>query len=264
MKNFFWRKNMKKLLSILLPLISILVLGACSSQEGNQGDHGNGHGGEGELTAISADLNVPAQAEAGETVQFLTHVTQGDENITEATKVEYEVWKEGQKEQSEMIESEHQSNGEYTAEKTFEEDGIYHVQVHVTANDMHTMPKKQITVGNAEAAHESHSAEEGDHDHGHDEVSIQLMKPESVTVGTETELTAHLAKGGESLTDVDVRFEIWLDGSEKHEWVETDDSKEGSYSGSFTFSQAGLYYITVHVENDEGLHEHKEEELTVE
>jgi hypothetical protein len=254
---------MKKLLALLL-FTSLFIIGACGNQNDNQDGHGNDHGDEGELTAISADLTVPATADAGETVKFSTHVTQGEENITDATEVEYEVWKEGQKEESEMIEAQHEEGGNYTAEKTFEADGVYHVQVHVTARDMHTMPKKQVAVGDAEAAHESHAGEEDGHDHGDNEVSIHLNKPESVTAGAETELTADLEKGGEPLTKADVRFEVWLDGSEKHDWVETEAAQEGSYTGTFTFSQSGLYHITVHVENDEGLHEHKEEEITVE
>ncbi|MGM0846413.1 MAG: FixH family protein [Bacillota bacterium] len=156
---------MKKLLLFLL-MISIFLLGACGSQENNNDGHGDAHSGEeGELTVISAELNVPETAEAGETVEFSTLVTQGDNKITDASEVKYEIWKEGEKEESEMIEAENREDGHYTAEKTFDEDGVYHVQVHVTAKDMHTMPKKPIAVGDAEIPHESHSSEEEDHDH---------------------------------------------------------------------------------------------------
>ncbi|MGD6965390.1 FixH family protein [Rossellomorea vietnamensis] len=257
---------MKKLLPFLM-IISIVLLGACGSKENNHEEHGDGHSGEeGGLTAISADLSVPDTAEPGETVEFSTHVTQGEENITDATEVEYEIWKEGQKEDSEMIEAENHEDGHYTAEKTFDEDGVYHVQVHVTANDMHTMPKTQIAVGNAEVTedHESHSSEEGDHDHGHSEVSFHLMKPDTIKSGTDTELTAQLEKDGKPLEAAGIRFEIWLEGTEDHAWVETQESEAGSYKGNYEFAESGLYHVTIHAENDEGLHEHSEEEIIVE
>lgn len=247
----------KKLFSYLL-IISLILLGGCGSQEESENDS---HSGEGELTAINAELTVPEKAEAGEAVEFTTHVTQGDENVTDATEVKYEVWKEGNKEESEMIEAEHGEEGNYSVEKTFEEDGVYNVQVHVTARNMHTMPKTQISVGDVKTNHESHSTEEEGHDHGG--VTIHFMEPENAKASETAELMASLEKGEEPLTQAQVRFEVWLDGKEKHEWVETEEAKDGTYSGNFEFTEAGMYHITVHVENDEGLHEHKEEMLTI-
>jgi hypothetical protein len=254
---------LKKLLALLM-LIGLLVLSACGNEEENHDGHGNGQMDEGgELTAVNAELSVPEKAEPGETVKFNTHVTQGDENITDATEVKYEVWMDGKKEESEMIEAEHREEGNYSAEKTFAEDGVYHVQVHVTANDMHTMPKAQIAVGEAEVSHESDSEEEEEHHHGHAEVSIHLMKPENVGAGEQTELTASIEKSESPLSEAQVRYEIWLDGQEKHEWVNTEESEEGTYKGTYEFADKGMYYITVHVENDEGVHEHIEEMITV-
>ncbi|WP_456271884.1 FixH family protein [Bacillus sp. AK031] len=252
---------MKKLLALFI-LIGSLILAACGNQEENHEEHGDGHMDEGgELTTINAELSVPETAEPGEKVVFNTHVTKGEENITDATEVKYEVWMDGNKEDSEMIEAEHGEEGNYSAEKTFTEDGVYYVQVHVTANDMHTMPKTQIAVGEAEIAQESDSEEKHHHEHG--EVSIHLMKRENVQAGAQTELTASIEQSESPLTEAQVRYEIWLEGQEGHEWVDTEESEEGTYKGMYKFTEKGMYYITVHVENDEGVHEHIEEMITV-
>ena len=50
--------------------------------------------------------------------------------------------------ESEMIKATHEKDGVYSIRKTFKEAGIYYVQTHVTARDMHVMPKKQFLVGN--------------------------------------------------------------------------------------------------------------------
>jgi hypothetical protein len=262
-KKLLEEPELKRLLAALI-LIGLLILAGCGNQEENHDGHGKDDMDENrELTAINAELTVPESAETGETVEFNTHVTQGDANVSDATEVKYEVWMEGSKEESEMIMAQQGEEGNYSADKTFDENGVYHVQVHVTANDMHTMPKTKIVVGEAEISSESGSGDEEEHHHEHGEVSIHLMKPETVPEGEQVELTSSIEKSESPLTEAQVRYEIWLDGQEKHEWVNTEESEEGTYMGKYEFTEKGMYYITVHVENDEGVHEHTEEMITV-
>lgn len=47
------------------------------------------------------------------------------------------------KEESSLIEAKNNNDGTYDAETTFEHDGVFTVQVHVTARGLHTMPKKR-------------------------------------------------------------------------------------------------------------------------
>jgi predicted transcriptional regulator YdeE len=73
------------------------------------------------------------------------HVTQGDEKVEDAKKVEFELWKSDQ-ESHEKVLGKHQGNGFYSISQTFQEDGEYTVIAHVTARDMHNMPKKEFSV----------------------------------------------------------------------------------------------------------------------
>ncbi|WP_156509930.1 hypothetical protein [Rossellomorea aquimaris] len=56
-------------------------------------------------------------------------------------------------------------NGIYTIKKTFKEEGIYYVQTHVTARDMHVMPKKQFVVGEVSAEEMKADESEGEDHH---------------------------------------------------------------------------------------------------
>src|SRR5699024_8322134 len=112
---------------------------------------------------LEVDLQVNDSIEAGETLDLLAEVTYGDEIVTDADEVEYEIWEKGEKDDSYFLEADNHEDGTYTAETTFDKDGIYHVQVHVTARDMHTMPEQEVTVG--EGGDYSHVEEEEDKHH---------------------------------------------------------------------------------------------------
>ena len=108
---------------------------------------------------ISVDLTVTEEVEVNGTIEMAAVVTQGDEKVEDADEVVFEVWEEGKKDESVKIESTNEKEGLYTAETSFDHDGLFHIQVHVTARGMHTMPKKEVTVGNG-GDYEEH-AEEG-------------------------------------------------------------------------------------------------------
>ena len=63
------------------------------------------------------------------------------------------------------IESVNEKDGLYTAETTFDHDGLFHIQVHVTARGFHTMPIKEVTVGDGGQYEEEHESEgHGEHE----------------------------------------------------------------------------------------------------
>ncbi|MBO1913058.1 FixH family protein, partial [Microvirga sp. 3-52] len=96
---------------------------------------------------LEVELTVSETVDINETVEMKAYVTQGEEEIEDADEVVFEVWEEGKKSDSEMIDSVNEKSGIYTAETSFEHEGLFHVQVHVTANGLHTMPLKEVVVG---------------------------------------------------------------------------------------------------------------------
>ncbi|MGG3914737.1 FixH family protein [Rossellomorea vietnamensis] len=249
---------MKKISLFMLVGFLALFIAACGNSKED-----NGANKEEKLEAIDAKLDVPEKGEKGEPVSLSTKVTQGDENVDDAGEVKYEIWKNGQKDESEMIEAKHEKGGLYKAEKTFQEDGLYTVQVHVTARDMHTMPKTEIAIGEVEAGEHEEAGE--DHHHGDHEstISINLMKPDSITAGEESEMMVHVENKEAALEDARVRFEIYQDGQEKHEWVDLTQGESGEYKGSYTFPEKGSYNVQVHVTKGEEIHEHTMETVDV-
>lgn len=129
---------MNKLLLTFM-LIVTLLLSACttnSSQTNNE-----------TLKIVNAEIMIPGKISIDKESVLGVKLTQGSENVDDADDVQFEVWKAGSKEVSELIEAQHEKNGIYNVKKTFKEDGIYYVQTHVTARDLHVMPKKPFIVG---------------------------------------------------------------------------------------------------------------------
>ncbi len=149
----------KKLAMFILLIMLSFGLAACNGNAETE-NNGSTEDAEEELAVLEVDLQVNDSIEAGETLDLLAEVTYGDEIVTDADEVEYEIWEKGEKDDSYFLEADNHEDGTYTAETTFDKDGIYHVQVHVTARDMHTMPEQEVTVG--EGGDYSHVEEEDD------------------------------------------------------------------------------------------------------
>jgi hypothetical protein len=234
-----------------------LLLAGCGTSDSNN----NAGQGDALPEIIEAKLNVPEKADAGKSVDLAVTVTQGKEAVEDASEVKFEIWKDGNKDQSVMAEAAHTEKGIYTAKHTFTEDGVYEVQSHVTARDMHTMPKVKIQIGDANAAAEPHD-DTTEEDHHHSDVSIHLQEPEHLQANQAATLVAYLQKEKQPLSEADVQLEIVQDGKTLA-WVDMTEGTKGEYTGEYQFPAAGKYSLTVHVKNDEGLHEHTEQELEV-
>jgi YtkA-like len=248
---------MKKILLFLALGILALFVSACGNSSGDETADK-----EKKMEPIEAKLDVPEKSDKGENVGLSVKVTQGDENVEDADEVKYEIWKNGHKDESEMIEAKHEKDGVYTAEKTFDEDGMYTVQVHVTARDMHTMPKAEIAVGKAEV--EEHDEEGGDH-HGHHEstLSIHLKTPDTIKAEEKADWKVHVENEGKPLEGAELRLEIYKEGQEKHEWVDMTAGEPGEYSVTYAFPESGEYNVQVHVTKGEEIHEHTMQKVEV-
>lgn len=208
---------------------------------------------------LAVELTVTEVVNIGEQVEMKSIVTMGDEKIADADEVTYEVWEEGKKDESEMIDAVNAGDGMYTAETSFDHDGLFHIQVHVTARAQHTMPVKTVTVG------DGGDYEEGAGQDYHTEgFAMHFMKPEEGKVGEEIELVVHIELDEEPLGDLNVRYEIWYEGnSDEHDWIDTEEIEAGEYKASYTFAEAETYTVVVHVEDNEDLHEHEEHTIEV-
>lgn len=146
---------MKRILFIFL----ISILAACSSS-----------GKEEELHFLEVDLSVtPEHGEVNEPIVFEAKVTYGDEEVTDADEVIFEIWR-AHDENHEKIEVSHSENGIYRLEKTFDREGTYYIISHVTARDFHNMPRKEFVIGepsesedNPKSSHMDHEDEEHNH-----------------------------------------------------------------------------------------------------
>lgn len=115
-----------------------------------------------------------------------------------------------------------------------------------------------------------------DHDHsnhGHDDhahgvqsegFNMHFTELENVTTTEETKLEVKITLDEVALEDAKVRYEIWKDNDKDNtDWQDAKEATVGSYIAEYVFKESGTYHIQVHVENDEGLHEHMEYEVNV-
>lgn len=250
---------MIKKINRLLMFVAMTALVACGGNGSDQ-DAASDQDVE-ELLPLEVEILTESDAfEPGVAGEIEARVWQGDENIDDADEVVFEIWKDGHEDESENLDGESVGDGIYSLAYTFEEDGVYYVIAHVTARDMHTMPKKAFIVGDVdEDAHPEHDSD-GAHDHG-DDVSIHLMAPETIVAGENAQWIVHIEQDGRPLTEADVQLEYWQ-GDNKHEYVDATEGKDGEYTAEINFAHSGEYQMTVHIVKGD-LHEHKEEVIDV-
>lgn len=117
--------------------VTALFLSACSNRAESD-----------EVAFLDVELTVPSEVvQLEETVLFEALVTYGGKSVTDADEVKFEIWHAENEENREVIEVEHAGDGLYSLEKQFSEEGTYYVYAHVTAEEMHSMPKKEFVIG---------------------------------------------------------------------------------------------------------------------
>ena len=237
-------------------VVGLMVLGACGEKEKQAAAVPQS------MEPVEAELQVDAQANPGEAIDLMVEVTQDGEGVDDADEVKFEVWKQNAKEESELIEATLSENGMYQAETTFEEEGTYTVQVHVTARQMHTMPTTDVVVGEPEQETTESATETTDEHHHHAGAEISL-EPTQVTAGSAATFTVDVAVEHEALTEADVQLEIFQEGVEQHTWVKLEETEGGNYAAEYTFAESGTYNVQVHVTKGHDIHEHIMETVEV-
>lgn len=252
---------MKNKLMIIMMILIVTLLAACNNETDNQDEQDEQEIEEPKMLEVEFEL--PEKADVGETVELKAIVTYGDEKVKDADEVEFEYWEQGNEDDSTFIESTNNEDGTYIAEVTFEKDGVYEIYAHTTARDLHTMPKKAITIGEGDSVEHHEEHEEG-HEHNHSEgLATHFVQPEDVKVNQEIDLIVHLQMDNQPLEEARVRFQINSDGAEKADWLEAEETIPGEYTSLHSFEKDGTYTITIHIEDNEGLHEHVEQQIQV-
>ena len=243
---------MKKSFAMFLMAVVLVLVAACSQKEQPKYDNDE------VPLPISVDLSVTEEVDVNGTVEMAAVVMQGNEKVEDADEVIFEVWEEGKKDESIMIESTNKKEGLYTAETSFNHDGHFHIQSHVTARGDAYHAKKEVTVG--DGGHYEEQAEEG-HAEGHEHTegfSMHFDQPEQLKANESTDLNVHLEMDGKPLEQARVRYEIWNDAdTNQRDWVETKETTAGEYAAPHTFADAGTFQIQIHVEDEHDLHEHE-------
>lgn len=129
----------------------------------------------GEMPAeVIVEVLTPEEVAPNEEIVLEAKVTQGDKTVEDAT-VEFEVWESGLRDEGDMIEGKRSADGIYTADYTFEKDGVYYMYAHTTAGAYHVMPKHEFIVGNPDmskvleddsTSSMEHMEQDGDSDEG--------------------------------------------------------------------------------------------------
>ncbi|WP_055735211.1 MULTISPECIES: FixH family protein [Bacillaceae] len=132
---------MKQFAPLLVPFSALALLVGCGDESGEEQHAGN------LLEIVQADIQAPETVEVGEEMDLSVLLTQGSETVEDAFEVVFEIWKDGERNDGVLLEAEHEAEGAYDVVYTFEEDAIYLVQTHVSARDMHVMPKKMVVSG---------------------------------------------------------------------------------------------------------------------
>ncbi|TMW70317.1 FixH family protein [Alteribacter natronophilus] len=263
---------MKKLLVMLAG--AALIAAACGTEEEPENTNA---GEEDTFGPVDVEVLMDDEGDPGDWT-LEAEVTQDGNPVNNADEVVFEVWVQGNQEESDMIDYDNVEDGVYTAPYTFEEDGIYFVVPHVTARGQHVMPRHEIRVGDVDDSdvveeeedhdhssdhdHEDHDSGDGNgHHHHHSDLVEAQTNFDSLEQDGRIEIT--VTKDGEPLEDGEVTLEIWQHGDEVRTWSDMNYEGEGIFTLDHDFEETGDYHVVIHIENDE-IHEHLSDEFTIE
>ncbi|MDN3019370.1 FixH family protein [Paenibacillus sp. BSR1-1] len=129
---------MKKFVIGIISVLFLIVAVSCSKEEKQSSELP-------EMLEVNLSIN-PEPAKLNQPVTFEAKVSQGKEAVNDADEVIFEIWR-SKDEKHQKIAIKNPKNGIYRLEKSFDQEGTYYIVSHVTARDMHNMPKKEFVVG---------------------------------------------------------------------------------------------------------------------
>ena len=133
---------MKKIFIALT--IAGALLTACNEEETNIETNDDVE----QIHEVEVEILTPEAVAVNESIKLEVKVTQGGEVVNDADDVTFEVWESGKREEGNEIKGEFLGEGIFSAEMTFDHDGVYYMFAHTNARGLHVMPKQKITVGN--------------------------------------------------------------------------------------------------------------------
>lgn len=141
---------MRRTNHVWLPLLLLgFILTACSDNKAL----------EEEPKLLEVELSIsPEKAEVNEPITFEAKVTYGEEEVTDADEVKFEIWRANDEEHEKIL-VEHAENGIYRLKKSFLMEGTYYIYSHVTARRTHNMPKKEFIIGQPSEPEDSGSSQ---------------------------------------------------------------------------------------------------------
>lgn len=99
----------------------------------------------------------PEHPKANEKVTLKAVVTYGDKKVDDANDVKFEIWR-AKDEKHKTVKPKNAGDGVYQYETSFDREGTYYFIAHVTAENMHNMPKTEFVVGKASDPEEDPSS----------------------------------------------------------------------------------------------------------
>jgi hypothetical protein len=252
--------NRKSFLAALVLMIIIGILSSCA-QKNEENEEAE------ELAFLDVKIQTEEKIELNKETEIACLVTYGKEKVTDADEVKFEIWKNGE-ENHEMLLGEHRGEGKYSVKKTFTEPGTYSIVAHVTARSMHNMPKKEITVGENQTANsENRSKDKNEHEgehhgHHHSHVMIAFRNEQTYQINTDIALIANVQTDHQPLSEAQVKFEVWKENAQKHEFIDAKEGGNGEYKAVKKFTEPGIYFVKIHVQKGD-IHEHQVEKIVV-
>lgn len=137
----------KKLLMLGLCTIALTACGKEENKENHKGHENHASQKDKKVAPLTVDLTVPKQVEKDKVTEIKALVKHGNDKVNDADEVMFEIIKDGDTKNSVKEKVKDAKDGIYTLKYTFKEDGKYNIISHVTAHNQHTMPNKDITIG---------------------------------------------------------------------------------------------------------------------
>jgi hypothetical protein len=154
-KVFIMKKGL-----LAFSVVALFMIASCAIGQ-NQSDQQ----GPGSLDTLEAEIHAPSETALNEPVMLQVYVTYGEEPVTDANRVTFEIWKNGHRDAGETMDAEESDPGMYSLETSFTEDGIYHIQSFVEAGSEQIEPSVRVIAGDVseselEAAEQEFQQEE--------------------------------------------------------------------------------------------------------